>query len=366
MPGLSCGIVGLPNVGKSTLFNAITKAGAEAANYPFCTIEPNVGVVTVPDHRVDRLVEIEAPDNKIYATIEYVDIAGLVRGASKGEGRGNQFLDNIQHVDAIIHVVRCFEHDNVVHVDGRVDPAADVATIELELILADLDRAEKAKVRLAKRARIGDADAKASLAIIERIIAHLEEEHPLRTIDLSSEQWRAVRDYPFLTSKPVIYAVNVGESDLPGMTNTHVDAVREIANREGAPLVPICAQIEEEIAQLDDDEAVEFLNDLGLQESGLDRLIKTSYSALGLITYLTSGKQEVRAWTISKGTLAPQAAAVIHTDFEKGFIRAEVTPFSDVDHYGSKSAAKDAGKMRVEGKEYEVRDGDVVYFRVST
>jgi GTP-binding protein YchF len=366
MAGLSCGIVGLPNVGKSTLFNAITKAGAEAANYPFCTIEPNVGIVPVPDPRVERLAELVKPQRKLYATIEFVDIAGLVKGASRGEGRGNQFLDNIHHVDLIVHVVRCFESENVVHVDGRVDPAADIATINLELILADIQQAENAVIRLRKRVRLNDKGAQETMDVMERILAHLESEKPLRSMELDKEERKAITAYRFLTFKDVIYAVNVGDDDLPSMANEHTRAVDEIAAAENALVVPICANIEDEIAQLDGDEASLFLEELGLEQSGLDRLIKTSYERLGLITYLTAGELEVRAWTIRKGCLAPQAAAVIHTDFEKGFIRAEVNAFEDIDTHGSRNAAKEAGLMRVEGKEYEVKDGDVVFFRIST
>ena len=366
MAGLSCGIVGLPNIGKSTLFNAITKAGAEAANYPFCTIEPNVGVVPVPDPRVDRLTELVKPQRKIYATIEYVDIAGLVKGASRGEGRGNQFLDNIHHVDLIVHVVRCFDNDQVVHVDGKVDPASDITTINLELILADMQQAENAITRLKKRARLNDKEAKDTMVVMERIVAHLEQEKPLRTMELDKEERKAISAYRFLTFKDVVYAVNVADDDLPEMANDYTRIVEEIAAAENALVVPICAKIEEEIAQLDDEESAMFLEEMGLAESGLDRLIKTSYERLGMITYLTAGEPEVRAWTIRRGTLAPQAAGVIHTDFEKGFIRAEVNAFEDIDTHGSRAAAKEAGLMRVEGKDYEVKDGDVVFFRVST
>lgn len=362
MAGLSCGIVGLPNVGKSTLFNAITKAGAEAANYPFCTIDPNVGVVTVPDARVERLVELVQPKNTQYATIEFVDIAGLVRGASKGEGRGNQFLDNIHHVDAIVHVVRCFQNDNVVHVDGKVDPVSDIDTINLELILADLDRCEKTIERLAKKAKGNDANAKKSVEIIKKMAAHLEKNLSLRVLELTDEERETVKEYKFLTDKPIIYVANVGEDDLPDMDNDMVQKVRDFAKTEDAEVVPVCAAIEEEIAQLDGDEASEFLESLGLNESGLDRLIKRSYETLGLITYLTAGVVEVRAWTIREGWTAPQAASVIHSDFEKLFIRAEVKNFADFDRLGSEKAVKEAGLMRVEGKEYIVKDGDIILF----
>lgn len=362
MAGLSCGIVGLPNVGKSTLFNAITQAGAEAANYPFCTIDPNIGVVTVPDYRVERLVEIVQPKNTQYATMEFVDIAGLVRGASKGEGRGNQFLDNIHHVDAIVHVVRCFNNENVVHVDGKVDPLADIDTINMELILADMDSCDKSVEKLAKKARGNDPKAKQAVVILERMSAHLGENKALRSFEMNEEEEELVSEYRFLTNKPTIYVANVGEEDLPEMNNDYVKKVKEFAAAEGSEVVPVCAQIEEEISQLEDEETQEFLESLGLDESGLDRLVKKSYETLGLITYLTAGEIEVRAWTIKKGWLAPQAASVIHSDFEKLFIRAEVKKYEDFDRLGSEKAVKEAGLLKVEGKDYEVIDGDIITF----
>ena len=366
MANLSIGLVGLPNVGKSTLFNAITKAGVQAANYPFCTIEPNVGVVTVPDARVDRMIEIVKPRNEIYATIEFVDIAGLVKGASKGEGKGNQFLENIHHTDAILHVVRCFDDPNVVHVDGTLDPIADANTINLELILADLELVSKLRHTLGKKARGNDKDALKTLPLLEKMNAHLETEKPLRSLDLSNDEKALLKQWRFITTKSMIYAANVAEDDLPSMDNQYVQKLTKLAQEHNATIIPICGKIEEEICQLDDKDAPLFLKELGLKESGLNRLIKLCYKTLGLATYITAGEQEVRAWTITQGTVAPKAAAVIHTDFEKGFIRAEVTKFEDVDRLGSCQATKEAGLMRVEGKDYIVEDGDVIYFRVST
>ena len=366
MAGISCGIIGLPNVGKSTLFNALTKLEADSANYPFCTIDPNIGIVTVPDNRVDYLYQMGNTKQKIYATIEFVDIAGLVKGASKGEGRGNQFLENIHHVDALVHVVRCFDDDNVTHVHGGIDPIDDIATINLELILADIQMSENAIQRLTKKARGNDKDAAITLKILERILVHLEEEKPLRTFELNDDENERLVGYRFLTNKKVIYALNVGEDDLPEMDNNHVQAVKDLAKAENNSTVCFCAKIEDEISKLSDKDATEFLSEMGLGESGLSRLITESYSLLNLISYFTTGEIESKAWTIKKGTKAPQAAAVIHTDFEKGFIRAEITPFTAVKEFENMKKAKENGKMQVEGKDYVMNDGDIVFFRVST
>lgn len=363
---MKLGIVGLPNVGKSTLFNSLTKAGAESANYPFCTIDPNVGVVAVPDERLQKLGNMYQSKKVTPAVIEFVDIAGLVKGASKGEGLGNQFLANIREVDAIVHVVRCFEDTNVVHVDGSVDPVRDIETINLELIFSDIEILERRIAKTSKGARMDKTLAK-ELALLEKIKAHLEEGNLAKTFELGEDEdeqnW--FRDYNLLTAKPVIYAANVSEDDLAddGTNNEFVQKVREHAASEACEVFVICAQIEQEIAELDEDEKAMFLEELGLKESGLEKLIKASYSLLGLISYLTAGEDESRAWTIKRGTKAPQAAGKIHTDFERGFIRAEVVNYQDLLDCGSLSAAKDKGLVGLEGKEYVVKDGDVILFR---
>ena len=360
--GFNCGIVGLPNVGKSTIFNALTAAGAESANYPFCTIDPNVGIVQVPDPRMNRLAEIVNPERILPTTIEFVDIAGLVKGASQGEGLGNKFLGHIRAVDAIVHVVRCFDDENVVHVDGSVDPVRDIEVIQLELALADLDTVEKRLQRAEKLARSGDKKAKDEVAFCQRVKQTLERGKPALGLAESDDEALVLRDMHLLTDKPVLYVANVSEDDLAG-EHPFVARVQEVAAREGARTVTICGRIEAEIAELDGEEKNAFLADLGLGESGLDRLIRSGYELLGLITYFTAGKKEVRAWTIPAGTKAPQAAGVIHSDFEKGFIRAEVIAYQDFITAGGESGAKEKGLMRLEGKEYVVQDGDVMHFR---
>ena len=363
---MKLGIVGLPNVGKSTLFNSLTKAGAESANYPFCTIDPNVGVVTVPDERLNVLGEMYHTKKIIPAAIEFVDIAGLVKGASKGEGLGNQFLANIREVDAIVHVVRCFENSNIVHVDGSINPLRDIETINLELIFSDLEILERRISKVSKVAR-NDKSAAKELGLLNKVKAHLEDGKLAKTFEeVDDEEEQAwLENYNLLTYKPVIYAANVSEDDLAddAANNEGVQAVREYAKGEQSEVFVVCAEIEAEISELDDDEKKMFLEDLGLKESGLEKLIKASYKLLGLISYLTAGEPEVRAWTITEGTKAPQAAGKIHSDFERGFIRAEVVSYDDLIACGSHTAAKEKGLIRLEGKDYVVKDGDIMLFR---
>ena len=362
---MKLGIVGLPNVGKSTLFNSLPKAGAESANYPFCTIDPNVGIVSVPDHRLDVLADLYDSAKIVPAVIEFVDIAGLVKGASKGEGLGNQFLSNIREVDAIVHVVRCFENDNIVHVDGSINPLRDIETINLELIFSDIEIMERRYAKVSKGARNDKTLAKEA-DLVKRVIAHLEDGKMARSLEVDDEEDQALlQSFNLLTAKPVIYAANVSEDELAddAAGNDFVNSVREYAASEGSEVFVICAQIEQEIAELDDDEKKMFLEDLGLSESGLEKLIKASYRLLGLISYLTAGPTESRAWTIKKGTKAPQAAGKIHSDFERGFIKAEVVSYDDLMACGTYNAAKEKGLVRMEGKEYVVKDGDIVLFR---